>query len=118
MLPLEGPLDIKFLYGGVELEYVIHRNSRTQVSLGALLGGSANNYVRDVGAVLRSHEQVGETDFGLVLEPGLNVDFSPTQWFSVNPGVSYRIVTGVEQVGLKSRDFNGIAATLAFKFRL
>jgi hypothetical protein len=117
VFPQSGPLDIKLLYGGLELEQVMRRGARAQITVSALFGGGAHNYVRDLGGVTRSDEQVGETDFGFVLEPGINVDFRVTRWLQVSPGASYRLVTGVDQIGLDGRDLDGVAATLAFKFR-
>ena len=115
-LPLEGPLDIEFSYGGFELEYVIHPNSLWHYSLYTLLGGGAANYVKDEGPVAESNEQAGETDFMWVLEPAVCAELNVTKWFHLNGGVSYRIVSGVGQEKLKEGDFNGFTATLTFKF--
>jgi len=116
VLPLEGPLDIEFGYGGLELEYVIDPKSLGHFSIYTLIGGGATNYVKDVGPVSRSNQQTGETGFFFVLEPAVNAELNVTKWFRLNAGVSYRFVTGVSQVGLKDQDFTGLTATLTFKF--
>jgi len=116
VLPMKGPLDIEFGYGGFELEYIIHPRSLVHFSLYTLIGGGATNFVKDVGAVTDSNEQAGESDFVFVLEPAVNAELNVTTWFHLNAGVSYRLVTGVKQEGLENRDFSGIAATLTFKF--
>jgi len=116
-LPFEEfPLDIEFSYGGFELEYIIHPKSLVHFSIYMLIGGGAMNYVKDVGPVIESNEQAGETDFVFVLEPAVNAELNVTKWFRLNAGISYRLVTGVEQERLKESDFNGLAATLIFKF--
>lgn len=115
-LPEEGPLDIEFGYGGFEAEYILHPNSLTHFSLYLLIGGGATNFVKDVGSVLDSNEQIGESDFVLVLEPAVNGELNVTKWFRLNGGVSYRLVNGVDQPGLENSDFSGVTATLNFKF--
>ena len=115
-LPEEGPLDIEFGYAGFELEFILHPNSLTHFSIYTLIGGGSANYVKDVGAVTESDEQAGESDFVFVLEPAINAELNVTTWFRLNAGVSYRLVSGIEQERLKDRDFSGVAATLTFKF--
>ncbi len=112
----EGPLDIEFGYGGFEVEYIIHPRSLAHFSIYTLIGAGANNYVKDVGAVTESNQQVGETDFMFVLEPAVNAELNVTNWFRLNAGLSYRLVTGVSQDLLKNGDFSGMTATLTFKF--
>jgi hypothetical protein len=116
VLPLEGPLDIEFGCLGFELEYLVHPNSLTHLSLYTLIGGGTVRFVKDVGPATESNEQAGETDFVLTLEPAVSAELNVTKWFRLAAGASYRVVAGVEQVGLKNRDFNGLAATLTFKF--
>lgn len=116
VLPFEGPLDIEFGYLGFELEYVSRPASLLHYSLYTFIGGAATNFVKDVGPVYKSNEQVGETAFMFLLEPGANAELNVASWFRINAGVSYRLAVGVEQEGLKDGDFRGIAATLTFKF--
>jgi hypothetical protein len=116
MLPLEGPLDIEFGYLGLELEYIHNPTSLTHYSLYTFIGAGATNFVKDVGPVSQSNEQVGETDFMFILEPAVNAELNVMTWFRLNAGVSYRIAVGVSQVGLKNSDFSGITVTLTFKF--
>lgn len=115
-LPEEGPLDIEFGYGGFEMEYIFHPNSLTHLSIYALVGAGGNNFVKDVGSVLDSNEQAGESDFVLVLEPALNGELNVTKWFRLCGGLCYRLVNGVDQPKLDNSDFSGVAATLTFKF--
>ena len=116
-LPFEpGPLDIEFGYGGFEMEYVIRPNDLVHFSFYTLFGGGANNFVKDVGNVTDSNEQAGETDFVLVIEPAVSAEMNVTTWFRLNLGVSYRLVTGVEQDQLDDSDFSGASAALTFKF--
>ena len=116
VLPLEGPLDIEFAYFGFEMEYIFDPMSLAHFSIYTLLGGGATNFVKDVGSAAQSNQQVGETGFMFVAEPAVNAELNFTTWFRMSAGVSYRIVTGLSQVGLKNSDFSGVTATLTLKF--
>jgi len=115
-LPLEGPLDIEFGYGGFEIEYIVHHNDLLHYSFYALLGGGASNFVRDEGAVTESNQQAGETDFMLVFEPAVSGEMNVTQKFHLNAGLSYRLTAKGGQQGLKNGDYCGLTASLTFKF--
>jgi hypothetical protein len=115
-LPLEGPLDIEFGYIGFELEYIFDPISLYHFGFYTLIGGGATNFVKDVGSVTSSNEQVGETAFMFVLEPGVNAELNITQWFRLCAGISYRMTIGVDQEMLDDSDFSGVNGTLTFKF--
>lgn len=116
VLPGEGPLDLKFGYGGFELEYIVHPNSLGHFGVGTLIGGGDAHFVKDVGPVTRSTQTVGESDAVVVVEPAVNAELNVTPWFRLNAGASYRWVSGIDQAGLKNGDFGGMAATLTLKF--
>jgi len=116
VLPLEGPLDIKFGYVGFEAEYIFDPNSLAHFSIYPLIGGGTINFAKDVGPVTESNQTIGESDFVFVLEPAVNAELNVTTWLRLNGGASYRLVTGVSQPGLSDSDFSGVAATLIFKF--
>jgi hypothetical protein len=110
------PLDIEFGYGGFEIEYIFNTDALLHYSVYTLIGGGSTNFVKDVGEVTESNEQIGESDFLLVLEPAVTGELNVTNWFRLNAGVSYRLVTGVEQEGLSNSDFSGLTVSLTFKF--
>jgi len=116
VLPNQGPLDIEFGYAGLELEYIFHPKSLLHFSIYTLLGGGDNHFVRDVGPVSESNQTTGESDFVYILEPAVNAELNVTKWFRLNAGISYRLVTGVEQEELDESDFSGVAGILTFKF--
>ena len=115
-LPSEGPLDVKFGYGGFEVEYLIHPNRLGHFGVSTLIGAGANNYVKDVGPIAKSNEQAGESDVVFVMEPGVTAELNILTWLRLNGGVSYRLVRAVDQNNLKNRDFSGLAATVSFRF--
>ncbi len=116
VLPLEGPLDIDLSYGGLELEYFLNPGARTRYSVSALVGGGATRFVKDTGSVFKSSEQVWETGFIFVAEPGVNAEWTLAKWVRLAAGVSYRLATKSSKEWLKEISFSGPAATIAFKF--
>jgi hypothetical protein len=115
-LPQEGPLDIDLSYLGLELEYFLNPESQTRFSLSALLGGAATRYVRDTGSTFKSSEQVGETAFLWVAEPGGNAEWTIAKWLRLTVGVSYRLASKAKKEWLEDIKFSGPAATIALKF--
>ncbi|HLE33031.1 MAG TPA: hypothetical protein VJB38_10510 [Bacteroidota bacterium] len=113
--PFAQPLDIKFEYGGLEVEYLFNPNSLGHFGLYILIGGGTIRYVKDIGEG-DSNQQTGENDYVFVLEPAVTGELNVTTWFRLNAGLSYRHVSGVTQVGLKQSDFAGLTGTLTFKF--
>lgn len=116
VVPGEDPVDIKFEYGGFEAEYIFHSNALTHATLYTLIGGGTIRFVKDVGPVSESNDQVGESEMVFVLEPGVGGELNVTTWFRLGAGVSYRVVTGVGRGELTNSDFAGVAGTLTFKF--
>ncbi|MHB9030773.1 MAG: hypothetical protein ACYC9O_18550, partial [Candidatus Latescibacterota bacterium] len=112
----KSPLDIEFGYLGLEIEYLRNSGSLLHYNFYTLLGGGADNYVKDAGSVWDSNEQSGETDFMLVMEPAITGELNVTPWFRLNAGISWRLVSGVEQAGLDNSDFSGPSAALTLKF--
>jgi len=105
-----GPLDVKMETFGFDVEYAVRPAAPTHLTLTAFLGGAASHYMRD-----GTNEQHGETDFMLLLEPAVGVEQRVVDWMHLNLAVSYRLVRGVEQVGLETSDLRGAAAALAVK---
>jgi hypothetical protein len=116
ILPTQGPLDIDFSYFGLEAEYVFQPSSLFHYSFYLFIGAGAIRFLKDAGSFSKNNTQVEETDWAFVLEPTANAELNVTDWCRVMAGVSYRIATGVTQVGLKNGDFTGLAASLTVKF--
>jgi len=116
VLPLEGALNADLSYLGLELEYFLNPGSRTRFSLSALLGGAATRFVKDTGSALKSSEQVGETAFLWVVEPGGNAEWTVARGFRLTVGVSYRLASKARKEGLEDMSFSGPTATIALKF--
>jgi hypothetical protein len=116
ILPAQGPLDIDFSYFGLEAEYVFQPGSLVHYNFYIFVGAGAVRFLKDVGSFSKNNTQVEETDLAFVLEPTADAELNVSEWCRVMAGVSYRITTGVTQVGLRNRDFTGLAASLTVKF--
>lgn len=105
-----GPLDLKFETFGLDLEYACRPASPVHFTLGMFLGGGAVHFVKD-----KTDEQQDETDFTAVLEPSVGLEWNITDSLHLNLAASYRFVIGVDQPGLKDKDFTGPAVSFAVK---
>lgn len=107
---LTGPLDLKFDTFGLELEYAHRPASQMYFTLGMFLGGGAVRFVKD-----KTNEQQDETDIAALLEPSAGLEWKITDWLHLHLAASYRFVFGVDQPGLKDKDFTGPAVSFAAK---
>jgi hypothetical protein len=106
-----GAFDLKFESFGLDLEYAVHPEAPTHLTLNAFFGGGALHNVKN-----NTNEQEGETDFMLLLEPAVGVERKITDWLHLNLAASYRLVNGAEQLRLNGSDLNGPAVSFAAKF--
>jgi hypothetical protein len=116
ILPELGSLDLKFEYGGLELEYILNPKSLAHIGFYILIGGGSIKFSNDTGSYHEGDHTVGPDDFVFVMEPSINGELNITDWFHITAGVSYRFVTGVEQTSLVDSDFSGVSGVLTFKF--
>ncbi|MCX6151765.1 MAG: hypothetical protein NTX22_14675 [Ignavibacteriales bacterium] len=115
-----GPqLYMNFAYGGGYLEYVWRPNDLVHLSASALIGGGELKYVekvhRDDWEFDREDDMVASDAF-FVVEPTINAEMNVTSFFRIDAGVSYRMITGLNLIGIKNSDLSGVSANLSFKF--
>jgi len=115
-MPVEGPLDISLGYGGLELEYIFNSHQLIHYNFYILIGAGVAKYVKDVGPVFESNEQAGESDLVFALEPAVSAEMNITEWLRIGAGVSYRLITGVNQPGIENNELSGITGKLTFKY--
>jgi len=103
-----------FNCGGLELEYIFFSDSKIHASLDMFFAGGGLTYsVHDKSV---AHTNYYSQDL-LLWEPQANVEFEITDWFHLDAGVSYRIITSYDIVyGISKDDLKGISALLTFKF--
>ncbi len=103
---------ITFGYAGLMLEYLLFPAKAVHGSIGVLLGGGGAGVRGDDGTRAGHY-----SDAVWVYEPEVGVEFNMTEFFRINLGASYRIVTGVSELGaLENKDFSSLNGSLMFKF--
>ena len=101
-------------YGGLEMEYFFRPSKLVHGSAILLIGGGGVDYGF-------SHQDDWEWDKSdedgfFVLEPGMNATLNMTKRFRISAGLSYRLVDGVDLVGLDDGDLSGLSGVLTLKF--
>lgn len=110
--PTEGLFDIEMFIGGVECEYFMKCCSGFDYGFYLLAGGGAAKYVKDGSS---GSEQQGETDFTLLMEPGITGELKIYKRLYLNTSLTYRIVTFVDMWELDNSDFGGVTFNLSLK---
>ena len=96
---------LKMGYGGLDLEYKINSDEIVHFAVRSLIG---------LGGI--ELMGVGQESF-FVLEPGVNLELNVTSFFKLSGGVSYRFVSGVNNVpGVSDSSLGGLAAEIALIF--
>jgi hypothetical protein len=119
--PEGDPLYVDFGYGGFMMEYMIAPNDLIHVNVQALIGGGAVSYreswYNDDDDWFDDDRRYGGTDVLFVVEPAVHAEINMTSWFRIMAGVSYRYVSGLDELrGIDTDDLRGIAGNLTFKF--
>ncbi|MGB3587017.1 MAG: hypothetical protein WBA23_10780 [Tunicatimonas sp.] len=98
-------------YGGFLTEYTLRSDQMLHLTAHLLIGG---------GGI--SHDIEGEPDLEdtgsnfFVLEPGAGVELNITDFFRLNGGLTYRLVSGSDTAGITDGDLSSMAFFLNFKF--
>jgi len=110
-------------YGGVLLEFIALPKKAVHLSFPVLIGAGGTNLGAKsyVGQSTYYPEGWATYDFiensgFFVVEPGVYVELNMTKFFRLSAGGTYRFVTGVDLVRLKSNDISGFTFSLALKF--
>jgi hypothetical protein len=134
---LAHPMDIKnlqnisvgFACGGVLLEYIIASSKLLHFNIECMVG--AGGVYNDVINYAQYHDPIDYTgDAGLILEPGLNLNFNITTYLRIAAGITYRFINGIEYdagapyrniIGndydnISDTDLSGVSAQLVIKF--
>lgn len=110
----EGPPDLLFMYGGLEVEYVLFSHKLVHATGQALIGGGS--LVEEQNDEWYHHGGNQIYDGFFVVEPGVSVELNVLSFFRVAVGAGYLYVNGVELEGLANEDFSGPTAMVQFKF--
>jgi len=109
---------LNFGYGGLELEYIVQSDQMVHFSVNTLIGAGGVSYRPSFFDEHRDNWNNWDSpsDAFFVFEPGANVELNVIDFFRINAGVSYRLISGVNFDDLKNSDLAGISGVLTFKF--
>jgi len=110
-----GPMSLQLSCFGLESEYVFHPDTWIHYGVYGFIGGGSIRYVRRLNPSGNRDTRVDDSDLALVFEPGANIEVNLNPWVRLMTGVSYRIVSGVSQIGLTNSDLRGFAVSLTLK---
>lgn len=104
-------------YGGIKLEPILFYNSPVHISFPVLLGGGgiteySKNYY---GGYYHYHDQY-TSDWFFVAEPGINMELNIVKFMRITTGVSYRVTSAFDIVGMQENNLNGFNFDLSLKF--
>ncbi|MEQ9438920.1 MAG: hypothetical protein RIG62_07710 [Cyclobacteriaceae bacterium] len=99
-------------YGGFMVEYILKSDRMLHLTTHMLVGG---------GGI--SQDLEGEPDLTegthsnfFVFEPGVGVELNITDFFRLNGGLTYRLISGSDTPGIQDKDLSSMAVFLNFKF--
>lgn len=107
--------DLRFDYGGVELEFITRPSKLVHATFYTLIGGGQARYSseRTTGGSVLS-QSLGSDVF--VIEPAVNVELNVTNWFRLGFGAGYRHVDGSDLPRVSDASLSSGVGTLTFKF--
>jgi hypothetical protein len=106
-------------YAGLMTEYTFFGNRDLHLSVNALIGGGIIKNGNGRGTIPENgHDELKDIDASgfYVIQPGVNVEYSVTNWFQIGVGAGYRYITGSDQPGITNAKMSAPTANLSFKF--
>jgi hypothetical protein len=110
--PTQELASLKFIYGGLALEYSFFNNKLVHFNIPVILGPGKVSIKGEDDIFFERIEK--STIF--VLEPGLAVEVNLSKWLRIELGASYRYVTGVSLNTLGDKDLSNLSYNLILKF--
>jgi len=107
-------------YGGFEMGYIISSDKIVHSAVGILIGAGAvsqrKNYnIFNYNITLPNLAALGYDNF-FIAEPEVDIEFNIVRFLRIDIGASYRIISGVNQNGLKNSDLAGVSGIMTLKF--
>jgi hypothetical protein len=105
----DRPGQLRFGYGGLDMELMIRDTDMVHLTLQGLIGGGGVGWRFDP-----VHPMTWDAVF--VAEPGANLELNVLPFMRITAGATYRWVQDVQLLGLTNEDMSGWTGTLMFKF--
>jgi len=108
---LNTPLEMSFGAGGIFLEYIFNFGDRIvfSIPLNIMAGGIK---IKESGM-----ETEIESSAFLIIEPGINIDFHVSDFYTQSLFISYRQAIGSSLTNLEDENISGMNVGLIFKFK-
>ncbi|MCE5249823.1 hypothetical protein LLG96_06335 [bacterium] len=103
-------LKLDFDYGGFIFEYDFRPKQLTHCSVYSLIGSGNVSYCD------KDDDSFKVSDSFFVFEPGIEGTVNVTKWFRLSAGASYRVIAGMDIIGLDASDIGGFSGKLTFRF--
>jgi len=114
--------DMTWGYGqfGLKTEYVVASHQSVHLVVQAFAGAGFtlqyqrhdwHNYPNYPG-----YDRVGDENWFVVAEPGVQVEMNLLKWMRFSPGVSYRATFGSDGAGLGDKNLSGVSYSATLKF--
>nr|WKN37930.1 outer membrane beta-barrel protein [Tunicatimonas sp. TK19036] len=98
-------------YGGLMVEYIFRSDRMLHLTTHMLVGGGG------ITQDLEGTPDLTDTHSNFfVFEPGAGLELNITDFFRLNGGLTYRLVSGSDTPGIQDRDLSSMAVFLNFKF--
>jgi hypothetical protein len=115
------PMSYEFGQVGLVTEYVLGSNKAVHVAFNLFTGAGftvqydrqSNNNDWEWDADEEEHH---DENWFFVAEPGVQVEVNITRWMRFSPGVSYRIASGSDALGLTDAKLSDMSYNLTLKF--
>jgi len=102
---------------GLMTEYVIGSGRSVHLVLQGFGGaGFTLQYQRNRWHTTPANKEVGDENWFVVAEPGLQLEMNLFKWMRFSPGVSYRATFGSDGKGLEDKDLSGFSYGATLKF--
>lgn len=107
--------DIGVGYSGLSLEYSIPIGQKVHILINTMLGIGRVSYKRDYSEP-KNPDKDKLSSIIAIVEPGLGLEISITDYLRIALGGSYRSVDRVELKNFSNDDISGITGNIALKF--
>ena len=112
---------MSYEYGevGMVTEYVVGSHKAIHVAFNLFTGAGFTVQYQRYGLDdydYDSQDNHHDDNWFFVLEPGAQVEINVTRWMRFSPGVSYRLTSGSEAIGLTDSDLRNVNYNLTLKF--
>lgn len=113
-------LSYQYVQFGLFTEYVVASSRMVHLNVQLMSGtGFTTQYRRydwDFHEDRHDFDDIYDTNWFVVVEPGLNVEINLLKWMRLSTGVSYRTALGSDGIGIKDKDISGGSIDVGLKF--